>query len=404
MKRFQVKSLLALCMIVLFLSPVWGEEKPIRILTLYPLSGGMKANSEQWIMGERLAIEEANAQGGVLGRKIELIVEDNQLKPDVSVSKAQKYLLEGKVDILMGAGSNVVKPLQELATQYKVPLIMWAHADEETGKNFTYNSARPTWNTSMSARGLISYAAKYLKGKKKFYILNQDYVYGRNNGANLKKELARQIPGSQVVGEDYHPLMSKDLSPYLTKVKMSGAEVLLTADWGLDISVLVRQHHDLGVKAVILGPGLADATVARENPEAAFGAHACDTWFITNTSKESLEFIESWKKTFRGGEYPLPTNLSARDYIGTKFLIEGIKKAGSTEVGKLMAALEGLHMKSITGEVYLRACDHQMIMPIQCVSIDKKALPYFGAPVTIPASVIMIEEQDVENARCKRKK
>ena len=66
--------------------------------------------------------------------------------------------------------------------------------------------------------------------------------------------------------------MSKDLSPFLTKVKMSGAEVLYTSDWGLDISVLIKQRHELGIKAVLLGSSLADVTVLRESPEAALGA------------------------------------------------------------------------------------------------------------------------------------
>ena len=189
----------------------------------------MKASSEQWTSAEKLAIEEANAQGGIIGRKIELIIEDSQLKPEVAVSKAQKYLLDGKVDIIIGAGSNVVKPLQDLAKQYNVLLLCAAHADEETGKNFNYNSVRLAWNTSMLARAIVGYAAKYLPDKKKFYLLNQDYAYGRDFAANYKKELARQIPGSQVVGEDYHPLMSKDLSPFLTKVKMSGADAILSS-------------------------------------------------------------------------------------------------------------------------------------------------------------------------------
>jgi branched-chain amino acid transport system substrate-binding protein len=402
MKRFILGCVFMVCLGFLFSSVLWGAEGPIRILSLYPLSGPIKANSEQWVLGEKVAIEEANAQGGLLGRKIELILEDTLLKPDVATSKAQKYLLEGKVDILIGAGSNVVKPLQELAKQYNIPLVMFAHADEETGKNFSYNSIRPTWNTTMSARAIVAYAAKYLKAKK-YYLLNQDYSYGRDFGANIKKELARQIPGSQIVGEDYHPLMSKDLSPFLTKVKMSGAEVLLTADYGLDISVLLKQRLDLGVKAVVLGPALADATVARENPDAALGAHACDTWFNTNPLKESVDYINSWKKLSKSTEYPVPTSLSARDYIGTKFLLEAIKKAGSIEAAKLIPVLEGLHMKSITGEVFMRACDHQLIMPIQCVSIDKKVPPYFGVPVTMPISVTMVDEQEVDNPRCKKK-
>jgi ABC-type branched-subunit amino acid transport system substrate-binding protein len=367
------------------------------------MSGGMKAVSEQWTFGEMVAIEEVNAQGGLLGRKIELIIEDTQLKPEIAVSKAQKYLLDGKIDIIIGAGSNVVKPLQDLAKQYNVLLVMAAHADVETEKNFNYNSVRLTWNTSMLARAIINYAAKYLPGRKKFYLLNQDYAYGRDFAANYKKELARQIPEAQVVGEDYHPLMSKDLSPFLTKVKLSGADVILSSSWGLDVSVLIKQRLELGVKAIVLDPAVVDPTVIRENPEAAVGTHGCDTWFNTSTSKESLDFIESWKRIVKHPDHPLPTNTGAREYIATKFLLEGIKKAGSTEISKVAPALESVRMKSVLGDVYMRACDHQLIMPVQCISVEKKTPPYYGVPVTIPASITTIDEQDVDNPRCKRK-
>jgi len=390
-------------MVMLLSSPIWAQEKPIRILSLYPMSGGMKANSEQWTLAEKVAIEEVNAQGGIKGRKIELIIEDSQLKPEIAVSKAQKYLLDGKVDVIIGAGSNVVKPLQDLVKQYNILLVMAAHADVETGKNFNNNSVRLAWNTSMLARAIVGYAAKYLPEKKKFYLLNQDYAYGRDFAANYKKELARQIPGSQVVGEDYHPVMSKDLSPYLTKVKMSGADVILSCSWGLDASVMVKQRLELGVKALLLSPTAVDSAGIAENPDASLGNHGCDTWFPTSTSKESLDFIGSWKKIVKDPAHPLPTNVAAREYIATKFLLEGIKKAGSTEVSKVIPALESVKMKAISGDVYMRACDHQLIMPLQCTSVTKKTAPYYGESVTIPSSVTMIAEQDVDNARCKRK-
>jgi branched-chain amino acid transport system substrate-binding protein len=403
MKRLMLGLMFAVCMVMLLSSPILAQEKPIRILSLFPMSGGMKASSEQWTLAEKVAIEEVNAQGGIKGRKIELIIEDSQLKPEIAVSKAQKYLLDGKVDVIIGAGSNVVKPLQDLVKQYNILLVMAAHADEETGKNFNNNSVRLAWNTSMLARAIVGYAAKYLPEKKKFYLLNQDYAYGRDFAANYKKELARQIPGSQVVGEDYHPVMSKDLSPYLTKVKMSGADVILSCSWGLDASVMVKQRLELGVKALLLSPTAVDPAVIAENPDASLGNHGCDTWFPTSTSKESLDFIESWKRIVKNPDHPLPNGQAAREYIATKFLLEGIKKAGSTEVSKVIPALESIKMKAISGDVYMRACDHQLIMPLQCASVTKKTAPYFGEPVTIPSSVNIIAEQDVDNARCKRK-
>ncbi len=402
MRRIALNWTLAISMVLVFSTVLCAQQKPIRILMLHPLSGPAKANGEQWVLGARFAADEANTQGGVIGRKIELISEDSQLKPEVAVSKAQKYLLEGGVDILLGAGSNIVKPLQDLAKQYNVLLIIAAHADEETGKNFTYNAVRPTWNTSMTARALIAYAAKHTPYKK-FYLVNQDYAYGRDYGAALKQEIARQIPSAQIVGEDYHPLMSKDLSAILTKVKSSGADAIISADWGLDISVLLKQRLDLGIKAPVIGTALADRAVIHENPDAAVGNLAVDTYFPTVNSKESATFVAGWKKWYKGAEYPEPTSIAAREYIGIKFVLEGIKKAGSADVAKLVPALEGLRMRTIIGDVYMRACDHQLIMPLPVVTIVSKAPPYFSAATMMPASDVAIEEEAVNNGRCKRR-
>ena len=295
MRRTVMQVTIVIAVTLAFSSLLFAQQRPIRILMLHPLSGPAKATADQWVLGARLAVDQANARGGAIGRKVELISEDSQLKPEVAVSKAQKYLLEGNVDIILGAGSNIVKPLQDLAKQYNVLLIMAAHADDETGKNFTYNAIRPTWNTSMIARTLIAYAAKQTSFKK-FYLVNQDYAYGRDFGAALKKEIARQIPNAQIVGEDYHPLMSKDLSSIVTKIKNSGADAIFSSDWGLDISVLLRQRLDLGVKAVVMGNALSDWAVIQENPDAAVGNIAVDSYFSTVNTKESKTYLADWKK------------------------------------------------------------------------------------------------------------
>lgn len=388
------------CMVILISSFVWAETKPIIILSLVPVSPG----SSQVTMAQKLAVEECNARGGLLGRKVELIVEDDQLKPEVAISKAQKHLLEGKIAAIMVTSSSTIKPLQDLTTQYNMPLVMIAHAEEATGKNFTYNSFRPAYNTAMAARATIAFAAKHLKDKKKFYLLNPDYKFGHDLAASLKRELARQIPEAQLLGEDYHPFMSKDFSVYLTKIKMSGAEVILNQSFGFDAGVLVKQRAELGVPAVVLGPGVLDPAAIRERPESSIGNCGCDTWFPTSTSKESLDFLSSWERTYKDSkEYPIPTSISARDYIAVTFLLEAIKEAGSAEPAKLIPTLETLRLRTISGDVYLRACDHQLIMPFQCVTVIKKDRPYYSAPITIPASEIMIDERDVDNPRCKRR-
>lgn len=402
MKRNAAVFLVFLCSVLVFSSALWAAEKPIKLLCIYPVSGPMKGNGDQWMLGIKFAAHEINEQGGLLGRKVEVIVEDSQMKPDVAVSKAQKYLLAGNADIVISTVSSIVAPLQDLTKEHNIPFVMFAMADAETGKNFAYNSARLTWNCSMIARTLINYTAKNTSYKK-FYLLNQDYSYGRDFGAAVKREIARQIPGAQIVGEDYHPLMSKDLSPFLSKIKTSGAEAIVTLNWGIDISVLLKQRLELGVKAVVIAPAVSDESVVRENSEGAFGNISADTWFLTVNTKESRDFINNYKKWYKGTEYPEPTKLSAREYIGMKLFFAGIKKAGSLDVNKLMPALEGLRTSGPTGEVSMRACDHQILLPLPAGTVTSKKHPYMGVPTIIPANAVAIEEEAIDNPRCKKK-
>jgi len=401
MKIF-IKCLVVVSMILALSSSVWAE-RPIRILSLNPLSGPTKDLGEKFVLGTQLAVDEINAQGGVLGRKVEVISEDHQGKPDVSIRKAQKYLLEDSVDIVTcGSGSHVAKALADLTKQYNVLFVNYTMSDEATGKDFTYNSVRLIWSTSMIARALVYYVAQ-TKPFKKFYLINQDYSYGRDFAAAAKREVLRQIPDSQIVSEDYHPLFIKDFSPFLTKIKASGADCILTGNFGTDSSILLKQRNELGVKAVVVNSALSNPTSIAEAPEAALGGITTDIYMVTIDTKENADFVSRWKKWYKGTQYPEPDQDSGKCYMGTKFLFEGIKKAGSVQVDKLMPVLEGMHQKSIKGDIYLRACDHQLIGPQPATTISSTTYPYFGPITMIPASAIAIDEAEIDNPRCKKK-
>lgn len=296
----------------------------------------------------------------------------------------------------------MAKALTDLTKQHNVVFINYTFSDDATGKDFAYHSMRLTYNTSMLARALVAYVAKN-KAFKNFYLLNQDYSYGHDMGAAFKKEILRQIPGAQIVGEDYHPLSTKDMSPFLTKIKASKADAILSGNWGTDLSILLKQRQELGVKSILINNQLGMPTVVREFPEAAMGSIAADVYMVTADSKENKEFVKRWQNRFKGTGWSDPDAASMRTYIGTKYLLEGIRKAGSVKVDKLIPAMEGMHQKSINGDIYLRPCDHQLQAPMPVVIIADTKYPYFGVPTLIPASKVEIENTAVDNPRCKKK-
>jgi branched-chain amino acid transport system substrate-binding protein len=403
MKRMGWKVFVIVCIMLAMSSYAWTAERPIRILVLEGLSGPAKDLGERAVLGARFAAEEANAQGGINGRKVEIIAEDNQMKPDVGARKAQKYLLEGSIDMIsIVSGTNIVKAVAQAIGDNKVLFMAGTQGDDVTGKDFTYNMYRPYWNVSMFARGVVEYLAKHKK-MKTFYLLNQDYSLGRDAAAAYKREIARQLPDGKIVGEDFFPLFTKDLSSFLTKVKASGAEAILTTAWGSDINLLLKQRLELGVKAPIVCYALADPIAVSAGPESAVGAIAADGYAITLDTRENKDFIKRWQQKHKGGEYPNPDLHTVRTYMGIKMMLEAAKKAKSVQVDKVMPVLEGFRMKSLIGEVYIRPCDHQIQMPMAVVEVVSPKYPYYGPATVLPASTVSIEESATGNQRCKGK-
>jgi branched-chain amino acid transport system substrate-binding protein len=380
-----------------------AAERPVRILLLEPLSGPAKDNGDRSLIGLEFAAAEINAAGGINGRKVEVVAEDSQSKPDVASRKLQKYLLEKSIDaVIVCSGTPIAKAVVEGTKGQNVVAMLGTMADEATGAEFENHMIRPYYNTSMSARAIVTYMAQHKKFKK-FYLLNQDYSFGHDTGAAFRREIKKQIPDGQVVGEDYFPMFSKDLSPFLTKVKASGAEAILSSAWGSDINLILKQRNELGVKAIVADMALAPPITLQANLEAAQGAVATDAYVITIDTKENKDFVKRYREKYKGTTYPEPDALSVRTYLFTTLYAAAAKKAKSVDVDKIIPAFEGLKEKTVIGDIWIRPCDHQIQNAMAVVEVNSMKYPFYGAPTIIPASAVMIPEGETGNPRCKGK-
>lgn len=400
MKKISWRLLMAICLVLLFSSHALPADR-IKILFSEPLSGPLKHFGERMLLGAELAVEEINKQGGLLGRKVEVIAQDNQFKPQVARSKAQKYLMGTKVDfILQGFSSPIAKTLIDLAEQHNIVFVSTAMSDIFTGKGFSYNAINLVYRSSMMAKCIVAYVSEFKKFKK-FYLINPDYSYGHDMAAMFESEVLRLIPGAEVVGKDFHPINCKDMSPFLSRVKAKGAECILSASFGSDLSIMMKQRRELGVSAVVGSNPLGDSFVMPELAEMAIGCIAAECWMSTVPTQESKDFVARWKERYKGQTYPNPSSNSTRTYIPLKFLFNGIKKAKSIEMKKLIPVLEGMRQKSLNGEVYLRACDHQLQTPLPVAEVVSTSPPYYSVAKMISAERIGIEKSKVDNPRCK---
>jgi branched-chain amino acid transport system substrate-binding protein len=393
--------LLSIVLSVPFSGSGYAAE-PIKLGVTEPLSGTFKNIGERYLDGVQYAAKVLNQQGGVLGRKIEVIPIDSELKPDVATRKATALILKDQVKYFCGGtGSSVGAAMSTVAEQNNAVMFTYGmDAASLTGQKCSKNFFRPGTNTDMHSYALAAYIAK--SKYKKVYCIGQDYSFGWESIKPFISRLKKLNPSIEIVAEVYHPLGEKDYGPYVSRIVASGADLVFTTDWGNDLTLLVKQAKPFGLKAKFAGYYLSDEETvsAIGESELLVGSIASETYMLTIPTEENKKFIEGYYKD--KGIYPFW--LRGKSYNATMFWAEALKKAGTDDVNAVIKAWEGLSYKGTAGTMTMRACDHQAQVPIWIAEIVHQSkfmkLPYVGEPIMIPAKDI---EVSCEETGCKMK-
>ena len=399
--------------------PGWSQTGPIKIGITEPLSGPVTYVGEGYAAGAKFGAHKLNQAGGVLGRQVEIVAVDSELKPDVATRRANDLLFGEKVDILaMGTGSAVAKAVSQVANQNRKIFISYGtEAAELTGEEFFDTTFRCCLNTDMHSGMLAVYFAKMAPQKPaKIYLLNQDYNFGRACADGFKKFFNRvKGPNQNIVGEEYHPLQKvQDFGPYITKIEASGAEVVITGDWGQDLRLLLQQGKALGWKVKTGQYFLNDPVVLQAVKDAAVGHITADAYHMTIDTPENKAYIHEWRKFYPNA--PLSSKFPdlswTRAFNSVLWVGDAIKRAGSLDTDKLIKAWEGSKFKAVWGEVEMRACDHQMQTPGYVSQILEpeqipsdirywgNEFPYIGKPTRIAMQDMSVPPKETGNKRC----
>jgi branched-chain amino acid transport system substrate-binding protein len=391
---------------ILLFSVVPGSaEDPITVVQLEPLSGPFKEMGDLAVAGVKFAIEEINETGGVLGRKINHLVEDSQLNPDAAAQKVSKAILtDGAQLILQHTSAAVARALMNVAQKRKVIFLNFgAEADSLTGNDFNPYFFRACLTTAGRSRAY----AEFFKTKpwKKFYLISMDYAFGQAMAEGFKQALKKEIPGFTVVGEDRHPLGTKDFSPYVTRILASGAEVVFTGSWGRDLEEFMKQSAERGVKARYATYFLDDPLSLPGVGQAAVGSFVNSSYLPTVPTPKNRDFLDRWHKQYRDTKNPWPTSNIGTGYNATMFLFAALKKSQTCEAEAVIKAWEGMAYDGLTGKQMMRACDHQILQPALIAEIQEKStlfsFPFPGAPVIVPLDRVAVPLKETGNSRCK---
>jgi branched-chain amino acid transport system substrate-binding protein len=240
---------------------------------------------------------------------------------------------------------------------------------------------------------------------KKVFLLDEDYSFGHASSVGFKQALARLEPGVEVVGDVFHPRGAANFSPYLQQIQASGADFVLTADWGADLVQLLNQANGFGLKPRIGGTFVADPDILKGVGDAAIGDIGADVYQPTIDTPENKAFVAAWHAAHASGDIPWPTASVGKSYISTQLAALGIERAGSTDFDKVEKALEGLQYASIAGPLTIRPCDHQIQIGQatgQVVPADGKffPFPFVGTALIAPIEAIAVAPKDTGNPRC----
>jgi branched-chain amino acid transport system substrate-binding protein len=228
----------------------------IKIGYIDPLSGGGASVGEVGLQHFQYFADQINAAGGLNGKKVEIIPLDNKTNPQESLIQAQKAVDMGARIITQGNGSAVGIALSDFVTKY---------GERNPGKEVLYlnyaavdpvltNDKCSFWHFRFDANSDIKMAAltNFVKDRpniKKVYLINQDYSFGQSVRTTARAMLKEKRPDIQIVGDELHPLLKiTDFAPYVAKIKASGADTVITGNWGQDIALLLKAAADAGLQ------------------------------------------------------------------------------------------------------------------------------------------------------------
>ena len=382
--------------VLTFFLCLWGvniarSAEPIKIGAILVLSGPFIEVGVEEKRGIDLAVEELNAKGGILGRKIEVIYEDEQLKPAVGVDKLTKLMQMDKVDFIVGGYSSATGlAVAREMPKYKKICIMTVPATEEiTGKYCNRYVFRTSSNSAMEA---IS-GAVFAKDKpyKKFFMLAADYNFGHTTCDIFKKKIKELKPEAEIVGEVYPPLMAKDFAPYISKVLQANPDALWLPLWGADFITFLKQGLQFGLQKkvqVIAQFGGYPFYIGPAGYEASDGIYGGGRYMFGLNTPENNAWVERWYKKYN--RYPDNGCLS---YNGVMMLMEAVKKAGTIETEAVIKTFETIQYRSPKGLVTMRKCDHQADQDYFWGKVGRVAkynFPYVNEVLITPAQTISV--------------
>ena len=358
---------------------------PIRLGMIEGMSGPFANAGEAVERNIRFAVEQVNARGGVRlpdGKHLLSLtvfdskqgVEDALLQLKQLTDQKIPFVLEGNSSAVAGALVDAINKHNVRSPDSRVLFLNYSAVDPVlTGEKCSFWHFRFDANADMRMQALVDVIKTDSKAKS-VYLIGQDYSFGQQVAKAARRQLQAARPDIRIVGDELHPIGKvKDFAPYIAKIRASGADTVITGNWGNDLTLLVKAAKEaglrlkfytfyansLGAPAAIGDAGVGTVrAVAEWHPNAVDGNAASDAFY----------------RSFRQ-RYPQPKDdyLFLRMDVMIDMLAAAIEKARTTDAIAVARALEGAQYKSRFHEASMRAGDHQLIQPLYVAVMQRLA-------------------------------
>ena len=343
-----------------------AQGEPIRIGCPLPLTGPFAALAADMQRGAQLAQDELNAKGGVMGRKVEVLFRDDELKPAVGAQRTKELIENQKCQFIVGGlAAHVQMAINEQTKKSKILFISTSQSDEISAKPdtspITFHEAL---NPTITSRVMGTWTAQNLG--KKWWIIYADYAWGKQNNAVLQDTLTKL--GGTVLGSTPYPLGSAEFSAHLPKIQAAKPEVLMSVTPGADNIAFLKQARSFGMdKTMKLAQPLLWISYLKEGgPELYADIHGATNWYweLQDTIPSAKKFVEASMRKFN---IP-PGDYGAYAYSGVLEVARGVELAKSTDSEAVANALRKSpvydHYK---GKEWWRTCDNKSMQDMWIV-------------------------------------
>ena len=378
MKKFMLVFLSVVLAFMLFVPFQAAAKEPVKIGVLVPLTGIVAQGGLEMKYGIEMAAAE---KGTVLGRPIELLVEDTQVKPPIAVTKAEKLVYKDGCKALIGVfSSGVGLALAKNIDKLNVPFVSThVMTTEFYGLNPLVFRSGQLANDQTALGNVKGIMARPDLKNRTYYVIVHDYAWGHDAGKRFI-ELAKQN-GIKIYNEDFDkaPIATKDWSSYISKIKASGADGIYIAFITNVIPVFAKQASDFGLQqqAKIVSAAAPGPLELEAGGEACYGIFGASDWSWDVNNPIS----DKWEKDFWEKYKTIPSDAAVHSYVGAMNLFNAIDKAGSTDPKAIADALRGISFEGPYGTVRISAKDN--CMRNDAVLTETMAAPQnpFGAKV-----------------------